>query len=98
MPCPPRPSKPSIPTPPAPPPLPLRPASGAACDRKGSDHAPKHRAQIETCGQPRPPPASSVKIRFLYQVLRANSPHQVFAQTLLAFEVASQGPRVVGLN
>jgi adenosine deaminase len=39
-----------------------------------------------------------VKIRFLYQVLRGFPPQQVFAQTLLAFEVASQDPRVVGLN
>ncbi|MGH9596983.1 MAG: adenosine deaminase family protein, partial [Edaphobacter sp.] len=42
--------------------------------------------------------ACSVKIRFLYQVLRGFAPQQVFAQTLLAFEVASQDPRVVGLN
>ena len=39
-----------------------------------------------------------MKIRFLYQVLRAFSNEQVFAQTLLGFELASADPRVVGLN
>ena len=48
-------------------------------------------------------PACGVEIRFIYQVLRANPPQQVFAQTLLAFEVAqaeldSGQPLVVGLN
>ncbi|WP_348267851.1 adenosine deaminase [Edaphobacter paludis] len=40
----------------------------------------------------------SVKIRFIYQVLRAFPPQQVFAQTLLGFELASQDPDVVGIN
>jgi adenosine deaminase len=40
----------------------------------------------------------SVKIRFIYQVLRAFPPQQVFAQTLLGFEVASADPDVVGIN
>jgi adenosine deaminase len=42
--------------------------------------------------------ACSVKIRFIYQVLRAFPPQQVFAQTLLGFELASQDPTVVGIN
>ncbi len=45
----------------------------------------------------------SVQIRFLYQVLRGFPPQQVFAQTLLGFEVAqaeldSGHPLVVGIN
>lgn len=47
----------------------------------------------------------SVGIHFLYQVLRANPPQQVFAQTLLGFEVAEAAqkanpasPLVVGIN
>jgi adenosine deaminase len=56
------------------------------------------RARIEKCGQPAETAACSVKIRFLYQVLRAFPPQQVFAQTLLGFEVASADPDVVGLN
>jgi len=43
-------------------------------------------------------PGCSVKIHFLYQVLRGNAPQQVFAQTLLGFEVASADPDVVGIN
>jgi adenosine deaminase len=69
-----------------------------AIDRKELDEALEARDKIENCGQPSARTACSVKIRFLYQVLRANPPLQVFAQTLLAFEVASQDPRVVGLN
>jgi adenosine deaminase len=69
-----------------------------AVDRKELDEALEARDKIENCGQPSARTACSVKVRFLYQVLRANSPLQVFAQTLLAFEVASQDPRVVGLN
>jgi adenosine deaminase len=69
-----------------------------AIDRKQLDDALETRNQIENCGQPSASAACSVKIRFLYQVLRGFPPQQVFAQTVLAFEVASQDPRVVGLN
>ena len=69
-----------------------------AIDRKQLDDALDARNKIEGCGQPTAGPACSVKIRFLYQVLRGFPPQQVFAQTLLAFEVASVDPRVVGLN
>ena len=69
-----------------------------ALDRKELDDALDARNQIEHCGDPSATRACSVKIRFLYQVLRANPPQQVFAQTLLGFEVASQDPRVVGIN
>jgi adenosine deaminase len=69
-----------------------------AADRKQLDDALDARNHIENCGQPSARTACSVKIRFLYQVLRAFPPQQVFAQTLLAFEVASQDPRVVGVN
>jgi adenosine deaminase len=40
----------------------------------------------------------SIQIHWLYQVLRAFPPQQVFAQTLLGFEVASADPDVVGIN
>jgi adenosine deaminase len=69
-----------------------------AIDRKELDDALDARNKIENCGQPSARAACSVKIRFLYQVLRGFPPQQVFAQTLLAFEVASVDPRVVGLN
>jgi adenosine deaminase len=67
-------------------------------DRKELDDALASRNQIEHCGQPSATAACSVKIRFLYQVPRAFPPQQVFAQTLLGFELASQDPRVVGIN
>lgn len=70
----------------------------AAADRRELDEALDARDRIENCGQPSARAACSVKIRYLYQVLRAFSPQQVFVQTLLAFEVASQDPHVVGLN
>ena len=61
------------------------------------------RDRLEHCGQPDAAPGCSVTIRFLYQVLRAFPPEQVFAQTLLAFEVisaeaAQAHPLVLGLN
>jgi hypothetical protein len=40
----------------------------------------------------------AVTIRHDYAVLRAFTPEQVFAQLLLAFELASADPRVVGVN
>ena len=57
----------------------------------------------ELCGQPGASASCSVTIRVLYQVLRAFPPQQVFAQTLLGFEIAAadiasgSGP-VVGIN
>lgn len=69
-----------------------------AIDRKQLNDALASRSQIEHCGQRSAMAACSVKIRFLYQVLRDFPPQQVFAQTLLGFEVASQDPDVVGIN
>jgi adenosine deaminase len=39
-----------------------------------------------------------VEVRYLYQVLRAREPAQVFGQILMGFELASRDPRIVGLN
>lgn len=69
-----------------------------AVDRKQLSDAFESRNRIEHCDQPGAASACSVKIRFLYQVLRAFPPQQVFAQTLLGFELASQDPDVVGIN
>jgi adenosine deaminase len=70
----------------------------AAKDVQEIDQALATRLQLEHCGQAIAAPACNVKLRILYQVLRAFPPQQVFAQTLLAFEVASADPNVVGLN
>jgi adenosine deaminase len=55
-------------------------------DREHVRAADALRRDIEHCGTPQATPACKVTIRFLYQVLRGNSPEQVFAQTLLGFE------------
>ncbi len=44
------------------------------------------RKQIEHCGTPQAAPGCQVTVRYIYQILRGNSPEQVFAQTLLGFE------------
>ena len=67
-------------------------------DAEEFDAALASRNAIEHCGTPEALPACAVEIRWLFQVLRAFPPQQVFAQTLLAFEVASRDPKVVGLN
>ena len=67
-------------------------------DREQIDGNLADRKRIERCNQPNAAPACSVEVRILYQVLRAFPPQQVFAQTLLAFEVASADPDVVGIN
>jgi adenosine deaminase len=57
------------------------------------------RLERERCGQVDAAAACRVEIRFLYQVLRGFPKEQVFAQTLLGFEVASAAPElVVGIN
>jgi adenosine deaminase len=42
--------------------------------------------------------ACTIDIHILYQVLRGFPPQQVFAQTLLGFELASVNPDIVGIN
>jgi adenosine deaminase len=69
-----------------------------ATDRKELDTVEATRAQLEHCGETQAKPACSVKVLYLYQVLRGFPPQQVFAQTLLGFELASVDPRVVGMN
>lgn len=56
------------------------------------------RCKLEHCGTPEATPAAKVEVKFLYQVLRAFPKAQVFAQTLLGFEVASANKDFVGLN
>lgn len=48
------------------------------------------RNQIQHCGTPQASSACRVQVRFIYQILRAASPEQVFAQTLLGFETVQQ--------
>jgi adenosine deaminase len=69
-----------------------------AADRTEFSKALDQRNSIEHCARPDAASACAVTVRFLYQVLRGYPPQQVFAQTLLAFEVASTDSDVVGLN
>ena len=50
------------------------------------------------CGTPDAEPGCNVTVRYQYQVLRGLPLETVFAQILLAFELASSDPRFVGLN
>ena len=50
------------------------------------------------CGQAQPDKGCDVEVRYIFQVGRTNSPRQVFAQMLGAFEIASDDSRVVALN
>ncbi|HVN93433.1 MAG TPA: hypothetical protein VMT38_07050 [Terracidiphilus sp.] len=59
-----------------------------SADRNEALQAEAGRKQIEHCGTPQAAPACQVQIRYIYQVLRANAPEQVFAQALLGFETA----------
>jgi adenosine deaminase len=69
-----------------------------AVARTARDEAETSRVKLEHCGTPEEVPACKIKIRYLYQVLRGFPKEQVFAQTLLGFEVASVDPRFVGIN
>ncbi|MDB4950066.1 MAG: adenosine deaminase, partial [Gemmatimonadetes bacterium] len=54
--------------------------------------------ELLRCGSAGQDPGCAVGVRWIYQVSRARSPEQVFAQILGGFEMASTDPRVVGLN
>ncbi len=61
-----------------------------AADREEVKGAIDSRNNIQHCGTPQASSACRVQIRFIYQILRAFSPQQVFAQTLLGFETVEQ--------
>ena len=69
-------------------------------DVKEFTDAQSARQSIEHCDQTGPMrrDACNVKVHWIYQVLRGHPPQQVFAQTLLGFEVATADPDVVGIN
>ena len=61
-----------------------------ATDRADVRAALEARNRIQHCGTQEAVPACNVQVRFIYQVLRAFAPEQVFAQTLLGFETVQQ--------
>ncbi len=72
-------------------------------DRDEVGQAEAGRKKTEQCGTPQAAPACQVEVRYIYQILRANPPEQVFAQTLLGFEtvhasLAAKDDTWVGIN
>jgi adenosine deaminase len=57
-----------------------------AVDREQMKSTEARRRELEQCGTQHSSLACQVEIRYIYQVLRAFAPEQVFAQTLLGFE------------
>ncbi|MBW4038913.1 MAG: adenosine deaminase [Acidobacteria bacterium] len=76
---------------------------GVAVDSEQISAAMAGQRQMEHCDSATPAAACGVKIHFLYQILRAFPPQQVFAQTLLGFETIraeskAGHPNFVGIN
>jgi adenosine deaminase len=69
-----------------------------AVAKREIDQAESLRKSREHCDQPEATEACRVQVRYLCQVLRGYSRQQVFAQTMLCFETASDDPRFVGIN
>lgn len=61
-----------------------------SADREEVKAAIESRNSLQHCGTPEAASACRVQVRFIYQILRAFSPEQVFAQTLLGFETVEQ--------
>ena len=74
-----------------------------AADFEDVRKAEEQRKALEQCGTPAAKPACQVEVRYIYQVLRANPPETVFAQTLLGFETVEKSMETgsdawVGIN
>jgi|SRR5579863_331995 len=69
----------------------------ATTSKRLDDDENKMRSLLK-CGSPDANPGCEVNIRYLYQVLRGLPREMVFAQILLAFELAQADRRFVGLN
>ncbi|HEY1657835.1 MAG TPA: adenosine deaminase [Candidatus Sulfotelmatobacter sp.] len=74
----------------------LKDVASDTSKRLAADDVKAH--EILKCGTPNAAPGCAVTVRYLYQVLRGLPPDIVFAQILLAFELASSDPHFVGLN
>jgi adenosine deaminase len=62
------------------------------------DEAETRQRDLLHCGTPQAGAGCRVDVRYISQVARASAPALVFAQMLAGFEIATQEPRVVGLN
>jgi len=72
--------------------------SDVATAKQQLDEAESDRAKREHCGQPDASSACRLQMRYLCQILRGFPKEQVFAHTILCFEIASADPRYVGIN
>ncbi len=70
----------------------------AAAGSRAFDQAEARERELLHCGTPSADAGCAVVVRYLYQVLRAGTPGQVFAQILAGFELTGTDPRIVGLN
>jgi adenosine deaminase len=62
------------------------------------DEGERQRRELEHCAANGATPVCNLQVRFLYQVLRALSPEEVFVQLVCGFELASTDPLIVGIN
>lgn len=62
------------------------------------DEAEARQRELLRCGTTQADAGCRVTVRYLSQVARATAPEQAFAQMLAGFEIATEDPRVVGLN
>ncbi len=58
----------------------------------------KIKSAILNCDKDNPAPGCAVKVRYLYQAHREQSPTKVFAQLLTGFELVQSDARFVGIN
>ncbi len=66
--------------------------------RQRLDAVDARRAQVLKCGTSDADAGCLVTVRYIAQVARATPPEEVFAEILAGFELATNEPRVVGLN
>jgi adenosine deaminase len=62
------------------------------------DDAERSRRELEHCEAAQASNTCRLEVRFLYQVLRALSPQDVFVQLVCGFELANRDPLIVGIN
>ena len=62
------------------------------------DSAESRWREVQACETPGADAGCEVAVRYIYQLLRAMSPEEVFAQIVAGFELARMDPRVVGFN
>lgn len=72
--------------------------SDVATAKQQLDDAEADRAKREHCGQPDASSACRLQMSYLCQILRGFPKEQVFAHTILCFEIAAADPRYVGIN